>query len=95
MKKRYRTRLVLEQKRFAETRSHWSNPMFPGDWGCAPTSKPAQIGVCQSEPVVQSAAALALLATMCLTVNSKSRLVLFNSSYLSYNERVIGLSVHC
>ena len=29
----------LNKKRFAETRSHWRNPMFPGDWGSAPTSK--------------------------------------------------------
>ena len=62
MKKRNWTRLVPKQKRFAETRSHWRNPMFPGDWGCAPTSKPAQIGRCRTEPVLQSVYTLALLA---------------------------------
>jgi len=63
---------VPEQKRFAETRSHWRNPMFPGDWGSAPTSKMSSPAYSRIAHFLQNFMKFALLADAVTTPGSKA-----------------------
>ena len=57
-----RPQLVPKQKAFHRNAQPLENSNVPGDWGSAPTSKTARIGIHRSVLFWQSAAALALLA---------------------------------